>query len=81
MNNKIKKLATIFLTVSFGLCCYGCGNEQESTGYDGKEFDISSSFESLKNTRYISDGNKEQIVIPNELDKNLIDTEKEVVTY
>lgn len=41
MNSKIKKLATIFLTVSFGLCCYGCGNEQESTGYDGKEFDIS----------------------------------------
>ena len=41
MNSKIKKLATIFLTVSFGLCCYGCGNEQESTGYDGREFDIS----------------------------------------
>ena len=48
---------------------------------DGKEFDISSSFESLKNTRYISDGDKDSIVIPNDKKNNLIDTEKKVVTY
>lgn len=48
---------------------------------NGKEFDISASFESLKTTKYISDGDKDTIVIPTEKQDKLIETGKNVITY
>jgi len=48
---------------------------------NGKEFDIKASFEALKSSKYISDGDKDTIVIPNEKKDNLMETEKKVVTY
>lgn len=49
---------------------------------NGKEFDITMVFNNLKNNRYISDGNKNTIVIKssleNELNSNL---NKEIITY
>ncbi len=48
---------------------------------DGKEFDITASFESLKTTKYISDGNKDNIVIPQDKESSLGITDKNVIKY
>ena len=48
---------------------------------NGKEFDITASFESLKTTKYVSDGDKDTIAIPNEKQDKLIETDKKVITY
>lgn len=48
---------------------------------NGKEFDIDMVFRMLKNTRYISDGNKDTIVIKEEDKDRLSDTSKKVITY
>lgn len=48
---------------------------------NGKEFDITMVFNMLKNTKYISDGNPDTIVIK-ETDKDkLVNTDKKVITY
>ena len=48
---------------------------------NGVEFDIEMNFKLLENTRYISDGNKDTIVI-HESDKGrLVDSDKKVITY
>ncbi len=48
---------------------------------NGKEFDIKMSFDNLKETKYISDGDKDTVVIPKGKEENLNDTKKEVITY
>ncbi len=48
---------------------------------NGKEFDISSVFENLKTTRYISDGDEDTIVIPSSKNENLGNTDKEIIEY
>lgn len=49
---------------------------------NGKEFDIEMNFKLLESTRYISDGNKEKIVIPEEKVKYISDVyTKELITY
>lgn len=48
---------------------------------NGKEFDITASFESLKTTKYISDGNKDNIVIPSDKESSLGTTDKNVIKY
>jgi len=49
---------------------------------EGKEFDIEMNFKLLENTRYISDGNKDNVVIPKDKE-NLIGNnyEKEIIKY
>ncbi len=49
---------------------------------NGEDFDIQMNFELLENTRYISDGNKNTIVVPDSK-KNIIlnDYNKSVITY
>ena len=48
---------------------------------NGKEFDIEMVFKNLENNRYISDGNKNLIVI-NESDKEkLTNTDIRIITY
>lgn len=49
---------------------------------DGKEFDIEMNFKLLENNRYISDGNKDTIVVPN-AEEHLINQtyEKKIITY
>jgi len=48
---------------------------------NGKEFDITASFESLKTTKYISDGNKDNVVIPSDKESSLGITDKKVIKY
>ena len=48
---------------------------------NGKEFDIQMVFNMLKNTRYISDGNKNTITIKESDSSRLVDTNKKVITY
>lgn len=49
---------------------------------NGKEFDIEANFNTLKVNRYISDGNKNNIVIPKEYENKLGNTYKlNVITY
>ena len=48
---------------------------------NGEEFDIEMNFNLLKNKKYISDGNKNIIVIPESKKTKLIETTKEVITY
>ncbi len=49
---------------------------------DGKEFDIEMNFKLLENNRYISDGNKDTIVVP-KAEEHLINQtyEKKIITY
>lgn len=47
---------------------------------NGKDFDIEYNFNVLKKNRYISDGNKDIVVIK-EKDENNIDTSKRVISY
>ena len=47
---------------------------------NGKEFDIQMNFKILENNRYISDGDKDTVVIP-EKEKNNIATNKKIKTY
>ena len=49
---------------------------------NGKEFDIEMVFNMLENTKYISDGNKDTIVIDSSLESTLnSDLNKEIITY
>ena len=48
---------------------------------NGKEFDIEMVFEILNNNRYISDGEKDYITVPNDKIDKLGETEKKVITY
>ena len=48
---------------------------------NGKEFDIEMVFDKLKNTRYISDGYKDIITIPNSLKDKLTENDKKVIQY
>ena len=49
---------------------------------NGVEFDIEMNFKLLENTRYISDGNKNTIVIPSNKEESIGNTyEKEVIKY
>ena len=48
---------------------------------NGKDFDIEYTFNYLKDTRYISDGDKDSIVIPKSEEQNLNDTNKEIIAY
>lgn len=49
---------------------------------NGKEFDIEMVFNMLKNTKYISDGNKDTIVVSeNNKDKLSSDVDKKIITY
>ena len=49
---------------------------------DGKEFDIEMNFKLLENNRYISDGNKDTIVVPKEEEYLINQTyEKKIITY
>lgn len=41
MKANFKNINSILFTLSLGICCFGCGEQQNSSGYDGKEFDIS----------------------------------------
>ncbi len=48
---------------------------------NGREFDLEMTFKLLEKTRYISDGNKDIIVIPKSSENKLIETDKKIVTY
>ena len=48
---------------------------------NGEEFDIEMNFDILENTRYISDGDKDTVVIPKDKEKYLNDTKLKVITY
>ncbi len=48
---------------------------------NGKEFDIEMVFKMLENTKYISDGNPDTIVIKEENQSSLGETDKKVITY
>ena len=49
---------------------------------NGVEFDIEMNFKLLENSKYISDGNKDNIVIPELLKENLGNTyDKKIITY
>lgn len=48
---------------------------------EGKEFDIKMVFEMLEKRKYISDGNKDTIVINEDDKNNVIDTTKRIITY
>lgn len=49
---------------------------------NGKEFDIEMNFKLLENTKYISDGNLENIVVPNDEKDNINDIYKlNIITY
>ena len=48
---------------------------------NGKEFDITASFESLKSNKYISDGNKNTVVIPSDKEASLGTTDKTIIKY
>lgn len=48
---------------------------------NGKEFDIEMVFNMLENTRYISDGDVNTIIIPESKKDILIETDKNVITY
>src|SRR5574344_823751 len=45
--------------------------------HDGTEFDIEMNFKMLKNKRYISDGNKDTVTVPNNM-KELVNSKKEI---
>ena len=47
---------------------------------NGNDFDIQMNFNILKNTRYISDGNKDTVVVPNSKKDNL-NTNKRILSY
>ena len=47
---------------------------------NGKDFDIQYTFNNLKKTRYISDGDIDTVVIPKEKE-NLVNTNKEIIKY
>lgn len=48
---------------------------------NGKDFDIEMNFKLLEETKYISDGNTNTIVIKEEDKDKVIDTQKEIITY
>lgn len=48
---------------------------------NGKEFDITMVFNMLKNSKYVSDGNENTIVIKESDKDNLSNTDKRVITY
>ena len=48
---------------------------------NGKEFDIQMVFNMLEKNRYISDGNKDTIVIKEADNSKLATTDKKVITY
>ncbi|MBQ7141045.1 MAG: polysaccharide deacetylase family protein [Bacilli bacterium] len=48
---------------------------------NGKDFDITYVFNNLKNNKYISDGDKDTIVIPTSMENKLGETFKEVIKY
>ena len=48
---------------------------------NAKEFDITSLFENLKTTRYISDGDEHTIVIPSSKKESHSSTNKEIIEY
>ncbi len=48
---------------------------------NGKDFDIEMNFNLLEKNRFISDGDKNIITIPSNLKDNLIDINKQIVTY
>lgn len=48
---------------------------------NGKEFDIKMSFENLKNTKYISDGDNKTVVIPKEKQEKIGNIDKNIITY
>ena len=48
---------------------------------NGKEFDIQMVFTNLEKNKYISDGNKDTIVIKESDSNKLITTDKKVITY
>ena len=48
---------------------------------NGVEFDIEMVFNSLKKTKYISDGNRDTIVIKKELENKIIESDKKIIIY
>ncbi len=48
---------------------------------NGEEFDIEMNFDILKKTKYISDGDKNTVVIPKKYEEYLGDTDLRVITY
>ena len=48
---------------------------------NGKDFDITYVFNNLKNYKYVSDGDKDTIVIPTSMESNLGETKKEIIKY
>ncbi len=48
---------------------------------NGKDFDITYTFNQLKNDRYISDGDKDTIVIPTDKESSLGQVDKEIIKY
>lgn len=48
---------------------------------NGKDFDLTSVFEELKTTKYISDGDVSTIVIPSSKKENLNESNKEIIEY
>ena len=48
---------------------------------NGKDFDITYVFNNLKNNKYISDGDKDTVVIPTSMENKLGNTTKEVIKY
>ena len=48
---------------------------------NGEEFDIEMNFKLLEKTRYVSDGDKNTIVIPKEKEELLNETKQNVKTY
>lgn len=48
---------------------------------NGEEFDIEMNFDILKRTRYISDGNKNTVVVPKDKEEYLGKTDLKVITY
>lgn len=49
--------------------------------HNGTEFDIKMVFNMLKNTRYISDGNVDTIILPEKNSSKLTESKKKVITY
>lgn len=48
---------------------------------NGKDFDITMTFNSLKGTRYISDGNIDTIIIPKSKENSIKETDKKIIIY
>ena len=48
---------------------------------NGVEFDIKMAFQNIKESRYISDGDRATIVIPKSMESKLSETDKQVITY